>query len=94
MEAKVGMMLQQSLLQEKMAVSSDDRKREINEREILMTQGNQLVENAGFAEESLLIQEAEQQKQQEEMAQEMQGKQEDKELDQEEQNLQSGGQPV
>ena len=59
-----------------------------------MSQGNQLVENAGFAEESILIQEAQEQAQQEEMAQDMQGKEEDKQLDQEEQNLQSGGQPV
>ena len=94
MDAKAQMMQAQSLLQEKMAVSSDDRKREINEREILMTQGNQLVENAGFEKESILLREIEEQGQQEEMAQEMQGEQEDKQLDQETQNLQSAGQQV
>jgi hypothetical protein len=94
MDAKAEMMQTQSLLQEKMAVSSDDRKREINEREILMTQGNQLVENAGFEKESILLREIEEQGQQEAMAEEMQGEQEDKQLDQETQNLQSGGQQV
>ena len=84
----------QSLLQEKMAVSSDDRKREINEREILMNQGNQLVENAGFAEESLLIQESQQQAQEAEMQEEMQGKQEDQQLDQVEEGLKRGEAPV
>lgn len=94
LQAKAEMMQMQSLLQEKMAVSSDDRKREINEREILMNQGNQLVENAGFAEESLLIQEAQQQAQEAEMQEEMQGKQEDQQLDQVEEGLKRGEAPV
>jgi hypothetical protein len=94
MQAKAEMMQMQSLLQEKMAVSSDDRKREINEREILMNQGNQLVENAGFAEESLLIQESQQQAQEAEMQEEMQGMQQDKEMDQVAEGLKRGETPV
>ena len=84
----------QMLLQEKMAVSSDDRKREINERELLMQQGNQLIENAGFEDESILLREQKEQAQEAEMMQEMQGQQEDKQLDQVERDLNNPQQPV
>ena len=94
MQAKAQMMQAQMLLQEKMAVSSDDRKREINERELLMQQGNQLIENAGFEDESILLREQKEQAQEAEMMQEMQGQQEDKQLDQVERDLNNPQQPV
>jgi len=75
-------------------VSSDDRKREINERELLMQQRNQLIENAGFEDESILLREQKEQAQEAEMMQEMQGKQEDKQLDQVERDLNNPQQPV
>ena len=60
----------------------------------LDAQERELVENAGFAEESLLIQESQQQAQEAEMQEEMQGKQEDQQLDQVEEGLKRGETPV
>jgi hypothetical protein len=78
--AKQEIMRLQSLLQEKIAVSSDERKREIKEREILMTQGNTLTNDVDFSDDSILIQEEVQQAQAQEVQQQMQGEDEDKEL--------------
>jgi len=85
--AKQEIMRLQSLLQEKIAVSSDERKREINEREILMTQGNTLTNDVDFSDDSILIQEEVQQAQAQEIQQEMMGKEEDKQLKKTEENI-------
>jgi len=87
MEAKTGMMKDQAMLQEKMAVSSDQRKQEIGEREELMKQGNTLTTPPVFEEDSILIREEKEEELQEQMMQELQGQQADSDLDQIEQGL-------
>ena len=96
MEAKSEMMSNQALLQEKMAVSSDQRKQEMAEREELMKQGNTLTAPPVFEDDSILIREEKEAELQEQMMQQLQGQQADADLDQIEQSIaeQDGVAPV
>ena len=96
MEAKNEMMGNQALLQEKMAVSSDQRKQEMAEREELMKQGNTLTTPPVFEDDSILIREEKEAELQEQMMQQLQGQQADSDLDEIERSLaeQDGVAPV
>lgn len=96
MEAKNEMMSNQALLQEKMAVSSDQRKQEMAERDELMKQGNTLTAPPVFEDDSILIREEREAELQEQMMQQLQGQQTDADLDQIEQSIaeQDGVAPV
>jgi len=87
MEAKNDMMEKQALLQEKMSVSSDQRKQEMSEREELMKQGNTLTAPPVFEDDSILIREEKEAELQQQMMQQLQGQQTDTDLDQIEQNI-------
>ena len=87
MEAKNDMMEKQALLQEKMSVSSDQRKQEMSEREELMKQGNTLTAPPVFEDDSILIREEKEAELQLHMMQQLQGQQTDTDLDQIEQNI-------
>ena len=86
-EAKNDMMEKQAVLQEKMAVSSDQRKQEMAERDELMKQGNTLTAPPVFEDDSILIREEKEAELQEQMMQQLQGQQTDADLDQIEQSI-------
>lgn len=86
-ESKNDMMEKQAVLQEKMAVSSDQRKQEMAERDELMKQGNTLTAPPVFEDDSILIREEKEAELQEQMMQQLQGQQTDADLDQIEQSI-------
>ena len=81
-------MQEQILLQEKLAVSSDTRKQEMKEREVLMEQGNTLSAPPDFEGDSILLRQAQAKEHEASIMREMQEAQGDKELDQIEKGLQ------
>jgi len=88
-QQKVDQTTTESLLKEKMAVSSDQRKQEMKEREILMSQGNVMAKPPDFESDSILLRDQKMQEQEQEIMSEMQNQSQDTELDQMEQELQN-----
>ena len=88
METRIMFMQEQILLQEKLAVSSDTRKQEMKEREVLMEQGNTLSAPPDFEGDSILLRQEQEKEHEESIMREMQEAQGDKDLDQIEKGLQ------
>ena len=88
-QQKIDQVTTESLLKEKMAVSSDQRKQEMKEREILMSQGNVMAKPPDFESDSIMLRDQKMQEQEQEIMSEMQNQSQDTELDQMEQELQN-----
>ena len=86
-ESKMNQSVSDALLKEKMAVSADQRKADMREREILMSQGNVLSRPTDYENDSILLKEQKMQEQEQEIMAEMQNQSQDAELDQMEQEL-------
>lgn len=87
MDAKNAQMREQAVLQEKMSVSSDQRKQEMLEREELMKQGNVLHAPPDFEGGSILLREEQEMELQQEMQAEIENVKTDQDLDTIEQEL-------
>tara|TARA_A100001388_G_scaffold74749_2_gene53116 strand:- start:10753 stop:12870 length:2118 start_codon:yes stop_codon:yes gene_type:complete len=88
-ESKMNQSVSDALLKEKMAVSADQRKADMREREILMSQGNVLSRPTDYENDSILLKEQKMQEQEQEIMAEMQNQSQDAELDQMEQELEN-----
>jgi hypothetical protein len=86
-QQKTDQVTTESLLKEKMAVSSDQRKQEMKEREMLMSQGNVMAKPPDFENDSILLRDQKMQQQEQEIMSEMQNQSQDKELDQMEEEV-------
>lgn len=86
-ESKMNQAISDALMKEKMAVSADQRKADMKEREILMSQGNVLAKPTDYESDSILLKEQKMQEQEQEIMAEMQNQSQDAELDQMEQEL-------
>ena len=80
-DTKKEMATTDALLKEKMAVSADQRKADMKEREILMGQGNVLAKPTDYESDSILLRDQMMEKQEQEILSEMQAQGEEKELD-------------
>ena len=85
--AKVEQMTTDALLKEKMAVASDQRKADMKEREVLMSQGNVLAKPTDYENDSILLRDQKMQEQEQAVMRDIEAQGEDTELDQMEKEL-------